>query len=52
MAIWAHSRNAVQTLINDLRRMSGDSNSVQMTHKEDATIIVYGNMQKTDAQYG
>lgn len=35
MATWVHSRNAVQTLTNDLRRMSGGSDSVQMTHKEE-----------------
>ena len=35
MATWVHSRNAVQTLTNDLQRMPGDSDSVQMTHKEE-----------------
>ena len=33
---WVHSMNAVQTLTNNLRRMSGDSDSVHMTHKEEA----------------
>ena len=32
VAQWVYSRNAVQTLTNDLRIMSGDSDSVQMTH--------------------
>lgn len=35
MATWVHNRIAVQTLTNDLSRMSGGSDSVQMTHKEE-----------------
>ena len=35
MATWVHNRNAVQTLTNDLWKMSGDSDSVQMTHYEE-----------------
>ena len=35
MATWVHSRNAVQTLINDLQKMSGGSESKQMVHKEE-----------------
>ena len=35
MSAWVHNRNAVQTLTNDLWRMSGDSDSVLMTHNEE-----------------
>ena len=35
-ATWVYSRNASQTLINDLRAMTEDSSKVSMAHKEEA----------------
>ena len=35
-ATWVYSRNASQTLINDLRAMTEESSKIDMTHKEEA----------------
>jgi len=33
MAMWMYSMNATMTLTGDLKKMSGDDDKVQMTHK-------------------
>ena len=40
MATWVLSRNAAQTLTNDLRRMTGGSDSAQIRHKEEDTFRI------------
>ena len=40
MATWVLSRNDAQTLTNDLRRMTGGSDSAQIMHKEADTFCI------------
>ena len=36
MATWVYSMDAIMTLTGDLRKMSGDDENVQTTHKEES----------------